>query len=137
MGKNIAAGIAGIVIAFALVWLVEMIGHTVYPPPANLDFADPDAMQNYIATLPLGAFLFVGGAWFIATLGGTFTACKIGTAKPILFAGVVGGLVLAATTANLIMIPHPLWFAVLGVIGIVVAAWLGMTLGSGARGAAE
>jgi len=27
------------------------------------------------------------------------------------------------------MIPHPLWFSVLGVIGIIVAAWLGMTLG--------
>jgi hypothetical protein len=32
MGKNIAAGVAGVLIAGALVWLVEMMGHSVYPP---------------------------------------------------------------------------------------------------------
>ena len=130
MGKNIAAGVAGIVIAGALVWLVEMIGHSVYPPPPGLDFANPEAMRAYIATMPIGAFLFVGGAWFIATLAGTFAACKIGDAKPMIFAIVVGGLMLIATAANLMMIPHPLWFSILGVIGILVAAWLGMTLAS-------
>lgn len=131
MGKNIAAGIAGVVIAVALVWLVERIGHAVYPPPADLDFADPDAMRAYMATVPGGALLFVGGAWFIGTLGGTFTACKIGSAKPLTFAAIVGGLMLVATAANLIMIPHPIWFSILGVAGIIIAAWLGMTLGSG------
>ena len=130
MGKNIAAGVAGVIIALALVWLVETIGHSVYPPPSDLDFADPDAMHAYIATLPIGAFLFVGGAWFIATLGGTFAACKIGDAKPMTYAIVVGGLMLIATAANLMMIPHPLWFSILGVVGIIVAAWLGMTLGA-------
>jgi len=131
MGKNIAAGIAGVVIAVALVWLVEMLGHTVYPPPTDLNFADADAMRAYTATLPIGAFLFVGGAWFVATLCGTFAACKIGSAKPVIFAGVVGGIMLIATAANLIMISHPLWFSILGIIGIIVAAWLGMTLGAG------
>jgi hypothetical protein len=131
MGKNIAAGIAGIVTAGLLVWLVEMLGHSVYPPPADLDFANPEAMGAYVATLPIGAFLFVGAAWFIATLGGTFVACKIGSAKPVIFASIVGGLMLVATAFNLVMIPHPLWFSILGVAGILVAAWLGMKLGGG------
>jgi hypothetical protein len=130
MWKNIGAGIAGVVIAFAIVWLIEMVGHSVYPPPPDLDFADPDAMRTYIESLQVGAFLFVAGAWFVATLCGTFAACKIGDAKPLVFAGVVGGLMLIATAANLIMIPHPLWFSILGVAGIIVAAWLGMTLGA-------
>jgi hypothetical protein len=137
MGKNIAAGIAGVVIAVAIVWLIEMIGHSVYPPPPNLDFADPDLMRDYISTLPIGAFLFVGGAWFVATLCGTFAACKIGTAKPVVFAGVVGGLMIIATAANLIMIPHPLWFSILGIVGIIVAAWLGMTLAAGSASKSE
>ena len=55
MGKNIAAGIAGVVIAVALVWLIEMVGHSVYPPPPNLNFADADAMRDYTSTLPIGA----------------------------------------------------------------------------------
>ena len=131
MGKNIAAGVAGIVIAVALVWLVETIGHSVYPPPPDLNFADAEAMRVYVADAPNGAFLFVGGAWFIAALVGTFAACKIGDANPMIYAGVVGGFMLVATVANLIMIPHPLWFSVLAVLGIVIAAWLGMTLAAG------
>lgn len=137
MGKNIAAGIAGVVIAGALVWLVEMIGHSVYPPPADLDFGNPDSMRAYMATIPLGALLFVAGAWFIATLVGTLAACKIGSAKPLTFAVVVGGLMLIATAMNLVMIPHPIWFSILGVAGIVIAAWLGMTLGTGSASEAE
>jgi hypothetical protein len=137
MGKNIAAGIAGVVIAGLLVWLVELLGQTVYPPPTDLNFADPDAMRAYIDRLPLGALLFVAAAWFIGTLGGTFAACKIGTARPIVFAGVVGGLMLIATATNLVMIPHPLWFSILGLVGIAVGAWLGMTFGASTASDAE
>ncbi len=137
MGKNIAAGIAGVVIAGLLVWLVEMLGHAVYPPPTDLNFADPDAMRAYIDMLPLGALLFVAAAWFIGTLGGTFAACRIGDAKPMIFAVVVGGLMLIATLFNLVTIPHPLWFSILGLVGIVVAAWLGMTFGASTASEAE
>ena len=137
MGKNIAAGIAGVVIAFAIVWLIEAVGHSVYPPPPNLNFADADAMRAYTSTVPIGALLFVAGAWIVATLCGTFAACKIGHATPVIFAGVVGGLMLLATAANLILIPHPLWFSILGIVGIIVAAWLGMTLGAGSSSSSE
>ncbi len=134
MLKNIVAGIAGVIIAGLLVWLVELLGHTVYPPPTNLNFADPDAMSAYIDALPIGALLFVAAAWFIATLGGTVAACKIGDAKPMIFASVVGGLMLLGTLFNLMTIPHPVWFSILGVAGIAVGAWLGMTLGAAAAG---
>ena len=137
MGKNIAAGIAGVVIAGLLVWLVEMLGHAVYPPPTGLNFADPDAMRAYIDRLPLGALLFVAAAWFIGTLGGTFAACKIGDAKPMIFAIVVGGLMLIGTLFNLVTIPHPLWFSILGLAGIAVGAWLGMTFGASTASEAE
>jgi len=137
MGKNIAAGIAGVVIAGLLVWLVEMLGHAVYPPPMDLNFADPDAMRAYMDVMPLGALLFVAAAWFIGTLGGTFAACKIGDAKPMIFAIVVGGLMLIGTLFNLVTIPHPLWFSILGLVGIAVGAWLGMTFGASTASEAE
>ena len=130
MVKNIVAGLAGIIVAGLLVWLVEMLGHAVYPPPTDLNFSDADAMRAYIDTLPVAALLFVAAAWFIGTLGGTVVACKLGDAKPMIYAIIVGGLMLIATAMNLFMIPHPVWFSVLGVAAIVAAAWLGMTLGS-------
>jgi len=128
--RNPAAVIAGLVIAFALIWLIETVGHTVYPPPADLDFSDPDAVRPYIATLPIWALLFPMFAWFIGTFVGSLVACLIGTARPIVFAGIVGVLVLAGTIANFIVIPHPLWFSILSVIGIVVSAWLAVLIAS-------
>ena len=128
MGKNIAAGVAGVLIAVGLVWIIEMIGHSVYPPPPGIDFSDTESLRAYTSGLPLAAFLFVGCGWFIGTLGGTLAACRVGTAEPKIYAMVVGGLMLIATVVNLVMIPHPLWFAIVGIVGIVLAAWLGMTI---------
>jgi len=137
MGKNIIAGIAGVLIAGTLVILVEMVGHAVYPLPANLDFSNKEATGAYISALPLGALLFVGVACLIGALGGTFAACKLGRAKPEIYALVVGGFMLAATIANLVMIPHPLWFSITGVFVVVIAAWLGMRLGAKKVGATK
>lgn len=128
MGKNIAAGIAGVLVAGLIVSLVEMLGHTVYPVPPELDMSDLDTLREYIAGLPAGAFVFVAAGWFLGTLGGVLTACRIGTAKPMIFTMVVTGFMLLATAYNLVVIPHPLWFSITGVAGILVAAWLGLTL---------
>ncbi|MDH5454646.1 MAG: hypothetical protein OEY37_01165 [Gammaproteobacteria bacterium] len=125
MGRNILAGVVGVVVAGLLVWLVETAGHAVYPPPEGLNFADADAMREYIDGLPAGALLFVIAAWFIGTVGGTCAACAIGTMLPRVFAIFIGCLMLVATAMNVIMIPHPNWFIVLAVIAIAVGAWLG------------
>lgn len=126
MGRNIAAGLAGTLVAVGLVWLIEIAGHTIYPLPPDLDFSNTDAVRLYISGLPLGAFGFVGGAWFVGTLGGTMAACYVGNAAPKIFAMVVGALMLVATAFNLATIPHPLWFSIAGIAGILFAAWLGM-----------
>ncbi len=132
MAKNIAAAIAGIVTAFVLIMLIEKLGHIIYPPPPDLDFSDPEALRPYIATLPFLALLFPMIAWVVGTFAGTVVACKIGTANPLLFAAIVGGLVLAGTIANLIMIKHPLWFSVVSLVAIVASAWIAVRVASGA-----
>jgi hypothetical protein len=129
MGKKIAAGIAGVVIAGVIIMIVEMIGHTVFAPPPDLNFEDSEALGAYIGTLPAGAFLFVIAAWSLGALGGTFAACRFGNARPVTYACIIGGLVLLATTYNLLMYPHPLWVAALGIAGIIGGAWAGMKLG--------
>lgn len=132
MAKNVAAAIAGIITAFVMIMLIEKLGHIIYPPPSDLDFSDPESMRPYIATLPFLALLFPMIAWVVATFAGTVLACKIGTANPLAFAAVVGGLVLAATIANLIMIPHPVWFSAVSLVAIAASAWIAVRVASGA-----
>lgn len=128
MIRDIIAGVVGIVVAGLLIILIEKFGHAVYPPPPNLDFSDPEAMRRYMATLPFGAFLLLMAAWLVGTFSGTLIACTIGTAKPAIYALAVGGLVFAGTIANLIMIPHPLWFSLVSLAGIIASALLAMHL---------
>jgi hypothetical protein len=112
--------------------LIEKLGHSIYPPPPDIDFSDPEAMRPYIATLPFLALLFPMIAWVVATFAGTALACKIGTANPLAFAAVVGGLVLAGTIANLIVIPHPVWFSAVSLAAIAASAWIAVRVASGA-----
>jgi len=132
MVRNVAAAITGIVTAFVLIMLIEKLGHSIYPPPPDIDFSDPEAMRPYIATLPFLALLFPMIAWVVATFAGTVLACKIGTANPLAFAAVVGGLVLAGTIANLIVIPHPVWFSAVSLAAIAASAWIAVRVASGA-----
>ena len=128
MLRNVAANVAGIVVAFLTVMLIDKAGHVWYPPPLGLDYSDPDAVRPYLATLPVGAFLFILASSVTAAFIGTLIACYIGTANRLLFGGVVGGIVLAATIANFIAVPHPLWLALGTVAGIVLSTWLAMQL---------
>ncbi len=59
MIRDILAALAGIAIAVLIVFVATELNHTVYPPPPDLDFSDPDALRPYIATLPIGAFLLL------------------------------------------------------------------------------
>jgi hypothetical protein len=136
MLKKIFAGVAGIVVAGTLVWGVETIGHTIWPTPADLDVGNTDVMRAYIDTLPLGALLTVAIAWCIGSLGGTFVACRIGTARPLVYALIVGGMMFAGASFNLTIIPHPIWFSILGILGIFAGTWFGMRLGSDETGTA-
>jgi hypothetical protein len=130
MGRNIGAGVLGVIVAVILVWVIEEIGHSIYPPPPGLDFSDPEAMKAYVDSLPLGALLSVAIAWFAGSLGGTFAACRLGAARSIVYAPIVGGMMFVGAAINFAAIPHPWWFLIIGVAGIVLGAGLGMFLGT-------
>jgi len=128
MLRNVLAIVAGVVTAFLTVMLIDKLGHFVYPPPRGLDFSDPDAVRPYLATLPLAAYLFILASSVVAAFVGTLVACYIGTANATLFGAIVGGIILAATIANFIAIPHPVWLAVATLSGIVLSTLLAIRL---------
>ena len=128
MIRQILAVLLGVVTAFALVALVEWIGHAVYPMPEGLDVNDPAAMARYVQTLPAGAFVFVLVGWGVGTLAGGLIACAIMKEKPLLHASIVGLAVLVAALINLFTIPHPVWFTIAGIGIILLSAVLAAAL---------
>ena len=115
--------VAGVIVAFVGILLVEGIGAVVAPAGPSPQLTDEAAMSAYLATLPMSAYAFVIAAYLIgSTIGGTVTLRMMGDATSRTV-WVVAALILAATVANLVMIPHPLWFTVasVGVIFIGTA----------------
>lgn len=124
MVRRIFAVVAGVVVAVTLVMLIQKLGHNLYPPPADMDVSDQEFIRNYVASLPWGPLAFVIASYMIATLVGGWTAAAIAGEAPLLFAGIVGLFVLAGTISTVSLIPHPAWFTVASVVGVILAAML-------------
>jgi predicted MFS family arabinose efflux permease len=112
---------------------VEAIGHQVYPLPEGLDMKNIEAVKAYVAALPTGALLFVLLAYGLGSFAGGWLAAKIARTSQIHLPLTVGGIQLLFGIMNIVMIPHPTWFAIAAVIVFLPAAYLGGKLGSPAR----
>jgi hypothetical protein len=128
MLRDVAATVLGLAVAIIVIMGIQMIGHIIWPPPEGLDLNDTAVVQTYVSQLPFTALLFPILSYFLGALAGPVVASKIGTARPIVFAGVIGLVLLAFTIANLIQIPHPYWFSALAVAAVPVGAWLAMNI---------
>jgi hypothetical protein len=124
MVRKLAGAIAGIATAVITVMIMEWLSNELYPLPAGLDISDSEVLATHIAGAPFSALLLVLAGYILATFDGILVACLVGRARPSAYALLIGLLMLAATTSNLIMIPHPTWFSAAAVIGIIASAWI-------------
>ena len=133
MIRKLAAAVAGVGVAILTIQVVEMLGHLVYPPPADIEFGDPQQVREFMSTLPVGSLLFVGAAWAAGAFFGTLAGALISGSRPLPYAIVVGGIVLAGAATMLLIIPHPWWFTAAASVSIVGAAILAVYLAPGLR----
>jgi hypothetical protein len=120
----ILAGVAGVVTGGAVVALVEAVGHWTYAPATPFDPASREAMEAFIRTLPIGAFLFVLAAYLLGTAAGAVAATLVARRHAPRFAWIVGSLILAGAVVNFFAIPHPAWFVVATVVAVPLTALL-------------
>lgn len=124
MIRKIGLAIFGVIVAVALIVVVQMIGHNVYPPPPGTDFDDPEAVRALIEQAPAGALLFVIASYVAGTFGGGLIVALIARDSAETYAMIVGGFVLGGTLLNLVSIPHPAWFQVAALASVVGTAFL-------------
>jgi len=128
MLRNIISVVTGIIVAVVLITVVEVISHKIYPPPTGIDFNNKEALKELMNTMPKGAMLLVILAHAIGAFGGGVVTALISTEKRIMFSTVTGGIVLIMGIANLIMVPHPIWFAIADLLVYIPFAYLGALL---------
>ncbi|HEY5802566.1 MAG TPA: hypothetical protein VIT90_02575 [Lysobacter sp.] len=130
MGRTILGMLVGVVVAIAVIMAVEMLGHSVYPPPPGLDPTDPAneaAFAAFVAQLPFGAKAMLLLAWLLGTFTGALVAAKIArhqTAAALLVALVV----MSGVVGMILKIPHPGWLSVCGLLLPIPVALLAVRL---------
>jgi hypothetical protein len=135
MIMRMAMGIvAGIVVAFLCVFAIELVCHSLYPPPAGLDMSDPADQARLMEAMPNAAKAIVLVGWFVGALAGAWTANRI--AGRSLAGWVVALLVVVAGVATMIMIPHPAWMWAGGIALPLAAAWIAERMGTRRQAAA-
>jgi hypothetical protein len=128
MGRKIFAVLIGLIVGNIAIMLLHKVGGIFYPFPEGMDQNNMDDIATYMETAPLGAFIAVliahAGGPFFGSMGMSWVA---GDKKSIKLAYVIGGLFTAFGVANLIMLPHPMWFNIDALIYLPMA-YLGYRL---------
>lgn len=110
MLRMLIAIVVGIALAVGSVALFDAISHALYPLPPGLDLKDPAVQAVFVESLPDAAKAIIVSGWFFAPLYGALAAIAI--AKDSFPGWIVAAFFLAASTMNLILIPHPQWMVI-------------------------
>ncbi len=127
MIRALLAVVAGIAAAALMIGLLESIGHTMYPPPEGLDpYVDPEGFAAAVDQMPTGALVVVLLSWAMGTFTGAWLAARI--VGRAFYGYLIGGVMLLGGVTNVISIPHPLWFSVVGILLFLPSAYAGARL---------
>ena len=128
MIKRILSVLAGLAVGAAVIFLTEMINSMNIKMPEGLDMNNRDAIRAWMETLPMSAYLVVLGGYVLGSLIGALLATLISgrkSAKPAIITGI---LLTLANILNLMMLPQPLWFAIVSCLVYLPFAYAGFLL---------
>lgn len=125
--RSILAVIIGMVVANVAITIMHKVSEMVFTPPADLkeEFTrfqttgemDKDKVREITQSMPIAAFAMVLLSWELGSFFGGAAAALIAGRARCVHAGFVGGFVLAATIAIVLMVPgHPNWLILAGLL---------------------
>jgi ABC-type uncharacterized transport system permease subunit len=122
--RTVLATLAGFVASFALVIGVEIFSNIVYPLPSDVSH-DHEAICRHVANYPAWVLTLVVGAWGLTAAIGTWISQKLGN---VYSSSVLGLFLLGGVGLNISMLPYPIWFKVVIMIVMPIAAISGCRL---------
>ncbi len=128
--KNILAVVAGIIFGSFVNMGLIMISGSIIPPPEGADVTTMEGLKASMHLFQPQHFIFPFLAHALGTLAGAFVAATIAADHKMRFAWVIGAFFLLGGIANVFMLPSPVWFSILDVVGAYIPmAYLGGKLG--------
>lgn len=127
--RKILAVIAGLAAGSAVNMGLVMAGAEIIPPPAGVDVRDVESIKSGMHLFEFKHFIVPFVAHALGTLVGAFAAVIIAAASKMTVALVIGVLFLILGSINALMLPSPVWFVVVDLVGAYLPmAWIGARL---------
>jgi hypothetical protein len=114
--RSIAAIVIGLIVQSGATFFIQSISTMMYPLPEGVDPNDFEALRRIVPTLPAGALAMVLLSWESGALLGGATAALIASRGRVVHAGIIGGFVLLASAIMIVLLPHPTWMVVAGLL---------------------
>ena len=123
VARSFLAVMAGMIVAVTVVSICDLAAGTLHPVPPGFDLRDVEQMKAHISSAPASAMIVVLLGWILGPFAGGFVASRVAARSRRRYAWVISGVLLAATIANLLSIPHPAWMVVAALVGVPAAGW--------------
>jgi len=115
--RNILAIITGLVAGSLVNTGIITISGSIIPPPEGVDNTTVEGLKAGIHLFQSKHFLMPFLAHALGTFVGALLAALIAANRKMLFAFVIGIFFLAGGIANVLMLPSPLWFTIVDLVG--------------------
>jgi hypothetical protein len=127
--RKILGVVLGLCAGITIIALLQALGHKFWPLPAGIDVTDKAALAEVLKRAPVGALLWVALSWFAGTALGAYIALRVARDAWTTWPAVtVEAVLLAAGVMNLMALPHPGWFWVVGLASFPLGAFSGIRL---------
>lgn len=124
--RNILAVLAGVVIGSIVNMAIVTVSGKIIPPPNGADVTSLEGLRSSIHLFEPKHFLMPFLAHALGTLVGAAVATVVAASHRLQMAMIIGAFFLLGGIANVMMIPGPMWFNAVDLIGAYFPmAWLG------------
>ena len=141
MLRNGLAALAGVIGAVVLTTVLQFVAHIAAPPSSEMIEAFQKINSDDSATIERAREIIAGElrkqplqlvlvivSHALGTFFGALTAVRVAREAHIVPASIVGSLMLLGGIANVLVIPHPVWFNAIDLLLYIPAALLAWRL---------
>ncbi len=134
IARNVIAVILGALVGGFVNMGLIMVSGQVIPPPEGVDVTNMESLKASMHLFEPRHFLFPFLAHALGALVGAFVASMLAATHRMKFALGIGAFFLLGGVTNVFLLPAPIWFAALDLIGAYIPmGWLGGKLAESLR----
>jgi hypothetical protein len=134
MGRIILAVIVALIVAFAIIMVVDMGNSMIVMPPSQELMKDPAGLCDYMSRSPAKAYIVQLIGYVLASFAAGFIVTKMSRRESpgLMLPIIVGALLTLAAIGNLVTLPcQPVWFAIISVLTFLPISLIGHRFAAG------